>query len=143
MVLKSESNTYTLSFKIRQMNKLCAILGDNPANALEKAAYAADFNVLADIFTALIDVDGMTKDMAYDIIDTYLDEGKTLAELYSEVFSEINKKGFFGRNLDPQNAVINMDEMLAGMISDIIPQAKSRVGEKLSEVLSAQLMNME
>lgn len=89
------------TFKTKQMVRAEEKVGNY--YQLQEAVFNADIGKLAKLIAVFGDV---AEDKAYDYIDEELEQGKTIKDLYDEIFKGINEKGFFNQKLD-----VNIDTL--------------------------------
>lgn len=123
-----------LKFKASKMEQLGDKLKGDTAFKLQTAAYDCDLKTLAlliKIFSENVENDKK----AYDIIDELLDSGKTIQDIYSEIFEGINEKGFFIQKLEvSEMPPINLKSLTAEMADKISKEMmKKEIGQTLSE----------
>ena len=81
---------------------------------IQEAVFNSDIKKLA----LLIKVFGDTaEDKAYEYIDEQLEAGRTIKDLYDEIFKGINEKGFFNQKLeaDIQTLPVNVNKLTKEM----------------------------
>ena len=89
------------TFKTKQMVRAEEKVGNY--YQLQEAVFNADIGKLAKLIAVFGDV---AEEKAYDYIDEELEQGKTIKDLYEEIFKGINEKGFFNQKLD-----VNIDTL--------------------------------
>lgn len=100
------------TFKTKQMIKAEEAVGN--FYDIQEAVFNSDIKKLA----LLIKVFGDTaEDKAYEYIDEQLEAGRTIKDLYDEIFKGINEKGFFNQKLeaDIQTLPVNVNKLTKEM----------------------------
>ena len=108
------------TFKTTQMIKVSERVGT--FYDLEKGAYDGNLKVLADLVSIFGNV---SFDDACAEIDKQLDEGKKVVDLYTHIFEEINKKGFFKENLQASLTELPVD--LSKLTANVIEEMYQKV----------------
>ena len=81
---------------------------------IEKAIYENDLKVL----TKLMSIFGnVSEEQAQDEIDTMLDHGKKINDIYKEIIDGVNKKGFFKQKIqcNLEAPPINTEKLIEAM----------------------------
>ena len=100
------------TFKTKQMIKAGEKVGGY--YEMQEAVYNSDIKKLALLISVFGDV---AEDKAYDYIDEQLEAGKTIKNLYEDIFNGINEKGFFNQRLeaDIQTLPVNINKLTTEM----------------------------
>ena len=124
MIIKGKE--IKLTFKTRQMIEVGEKIGGQ--YELEVGAYKNDLKVLGTLISAFSDA--LDYNASLDLIDSLLDEGATVREIYEAIFKEINAKAFFTKPLEiTDSAPINTE----AMTDEIMKQAQADFAKKLVE----------
>lgn len=130
MIIKSKGKEYELTFKTRQMIRCGDEIGGQ--YELELGAYKGDMKILAKIIS--IFSDALSYDEAIDTIDELLEEGKSVKEIYAELFEEMNKKAFFSKKLEiSELPPINFQAMFDKVTNEIGNGVATKTSEKALE----------
>lgn len=133
-----------LKFKSLKMEQLGDKLKGDTAFKLQTAAYECDLKTLALLIKTFSD-DVNNDQKAFDIIDELIDGGKTIQDIYTEIFEGINEKGFFIQRLEvSEMPPINLKSLTAEMADKISKEMmKKQIGESLSENQDQSLIAAE
>lgn len=73
----------------------------------------------------------------YDFLDEYMEEsGKTYDEIYMDIATEINEKGFFRSKMTPEELKDKVDDILSSVnLDDVV---KNSVEKMATEVVTAE-----
>ena len=136
MIIKSKGKEYELTFKSRQMIRCGDEIGGQ--YELELGAYKGDIKLLAKAIS--IFSDALSYEEALDYIDEAIEEGRTIRELYSNLFEEMNKTAFFTKKLEVSELPpINYQMYMEKITSEIEKELASKTKEEALENMSSNL----
>lgn len=124
-MIKGKEKETELTFKSRQMVKVGEVIGNQLT--LETDAFEGNIKTLAKLISILSD--SLDYDKALEVIDDYLDGGKSITELYGEVFAGINQKAFFTTPLTVQ------DSPPMDMVK-IQKQVQEKIGQEMAQQIA-------
>lgn len=120
------------TFKTKQMIKAEEKVGNY--YAIQEAVFNADIGKLAKLISIFGDV---AEDKAYDYIDEQLDQKRTIKDLYDEIFTGINEKGFFNQKLeaDIQTLPVDMNKLATEMYEKYMNKEIEKQIAKVSKTM--------
>lgn len=125
-----------LKCKTRLMLQLEERLHVTDARAYwQRAAQDGNLHVLCTALLVLSDKGLKTMDDAMDYLDGYLAGGKTVAELYAALITEMNQMGFFGRKMTAKE----VEELLAAPVMQL-GTITDRVADRLADEMAQQAL---
>lgn len=132
MIIKGKEKEIELTFKSRQMIKISEEIGNQ--YDLEVGAYKGDIKVLAKMISILSDT--LDYNDSLDFVDDLLENKKTIADIYKDIFAGINEKAFFTQALE----VLDTPPMdMQTFTAELMEKAKIQMGDNyITEMIQSE-----
>ena len=141
MKIKGNKKEIELRFFSRGISEFGDLVGGDTYLALNCGAEQGNVKILA-LLLKIFSKKELTEDQVFDFIDDYstkeivIDEitrRATIDDIYSEIFTGMNKEAFISKKYNPKIEEIAMDALLIQkkVMNDMVPQMAKSLGNSM------------